>query len=136
MLSDFSRKSVGHVLRAPMPDHEFYVFVARYWPEFIEADEGDVDATPFDRWDQDLAPSPALIEEYDPTEPWAAWARQYIAEVGRETIHRRAAHHAEAAGDRTVVFVCYEGEDQHPRCHTWSILDVLAGQRQTGLNEY
>jgi len=34
------------------------------------------------------------------------------------------------------VFVCYEGEEQRPRCHTWTILDVLEGQQQTALDDF
>jgi uncharacterized protein YeaO (DUF488 family) len=86
MPSGYTRKSVGHVLNDPQPDVEYYVFCARGWSSWIPADEGDLEAAPFDEWDRELAPSPQLIAEYDPNEPWAAWARQYLAEVGEDTI--------------------------------------------------
>ena len=135
MPSDYTRKSAGHVLRTPRPNEEFYVFVARYWPQNYDPDIGDDDCV-FDRWDKHLAPSPTLLNEYDESEPWAEWARKYVAEVGEETIVRRASKHAEDAGDRDVVFVCYEGEDERPRCHTWTLLSVLEGHEQTALDDF
>ena len=135
MLSDYTRKSVGHVLNAPNPDEEFYVFAARYWPQSYDPEIGDEDCV-FDRWDKQLAPSPTLLKEYDETEPWAEWARKYVAEIGEETILRRASKHAEDAGHRDVVFVCYEGEEERPRCHTYTILGVLEGQQQTSLDDF
>jgi uncharacterized protein YeaO (DUF488 family) len=134
MANQFTRKSVGYVLRNPDLDTEFYVFVARYWPSGYEPEIGDDDCV-FDRWDKQLAPSPSLIAEYDENE-WAEWARKYVAEVGEDTILRRAAVHAEDAGDRDVVFVCYEGEEEFPRCHTWELLAVLEGRQQTALADF
>lgn len=135
MPSSYTRKSVNHVLRDPQPVEEFYVFVAQYWPSGYEPNIGDEDCV-FDQWDRELAPSPRLLEEYDPEEPWAEWARQYVAEIGEDTIHRRARQHAEAAGDRDVVFVCYEPDSARPRCHTFSMISVLEGQRQTALDDF
>ena len=131
----YTRKSVGHVLRQPDPEHEFYVFVARYWPRGYDPRIGDPDCV-FDRWDKQLAPSPSLLAEYDEDVPWSEWACKYVAEVGEDMITRRAAKHAEEAGDCDVVFVCYEGEDEYPRCHTWTFLAVLEGQRQTALDDF
>jgi uncharacterized protein YeaO (DUF488 family) len=124
MLSDYTRKSVGSVIRAPDPENEFYVFVARYWPSNYEPGIGEEECV-FDRWDLELAPSPSLIGEYDEeTTVWSEWARQYVAEIGEDTILHRAATHAEDAGDRDVVFVCYEPDSARPRCHTFTILSV------------
>jgi len=136
MLSDYTRKSVGSVIRAPDPENEFYVFVARYWPSNYEPGIGEEECV-FDRWDLELAPSPSLIGEYDEeTTVWSEWARQYVAEIGEDTILHRAATHAEDAGDRDVVFVCYEPDSARPRCHTFTILSVLEGQQQTALDDF
>ena len=135
MPSGYTRKSVGHVLSHPEPAREYYVFVARYWPRFYDLRIDDPDCV-FDAWDRELAPSPGLLRAYDEDEPWSDWATRYVEEVGDATIRRRAAEHAAAAGDRTVVFVCYESEDERPRCHTWTVLDVLADQRQTSLADF
>lgn len=133
--AQYTRRSVGAVLQAPNPEQEFHVFCARYWPDDYDTDIDD-ETCVFDEWDKQLAPSSALLNEYDEDEPWSEWAEQYVWQVGEETIIRRAAQHAEAAGDRDVVFVCYEPDSARPRCHTFTILSVLEGQRQTGLNDF
>lgn len=136
MPSGYTRKSVGSVIRAPDPNSEFYVLVARYWPNNYDPEIGEEKCV-FDRWDLELAPSLPLIREYDEEKTvWSEWARQYVAEVGEDTIRHRAAKHAEDAGDRDVVFVCYEPDSVRPRCHTFTILSVLEGQQQTALDDF
>ena len=136
MVKNYTRKSVGSVIHAPDPDSEFYVFVARYWPSNYDPEIGEEECV-FDRWDLELAPSPSLIREYDEeTTGWSEWARQYVAEIGEDTILRRAAKHAEDAGERNVVFVCYESDSVRPRCHTFTILSVLEGRQQTALDDF
>lgn len=132
MGSTFRRKSISHVQNAPDPKNEYYVIVTQGYPKFT----GSMAENEFHEYDPSLAPSYDLMEEYDENCDWDEWAAKYINEVGRDYIHRRASEHAETAGKRDVVFCCYEPDSDFPRCHTFTILEILGGERPTTLSDF
>jgi len=129
------RRSIGSILHGPR-DNEFYVMATRGYPGWLDE---ELPETPFHRRDKSLAPSSKLMAEYDEDDPWQEWADKFTAEVGRGYIRQRVAElkeDAAAAGKDTLVLSCFESKDEYPKCHVWTILDVLEGEEQSSLSDW
>lgn len=122
----FTRRSIERVRENPNHDDEYYALVVRGYPRYVGA--MDSPDNPFDVYDQSLSPCSELLAEYDDRD-LDAWHRAFEAEVGRDHVLDRASQLRTDAGEKTVVFCCYEPDDED--CHTYTLLDVLEDQYGT-----
>lgn len=113
----FDRAKIHEALNEPQRD-AYYVVATQGYPKFA----GELSSSPFHAYDDTLAPTWGLMNKYDSMER-RDWHERFAAQAGHDYIASRALDHAEDAGDKRVVFLCYEDDDED--CHTWTLLDVL-----------
>ena len=94
----------------PADDHDGYrVFVDRLWPRGIAKQD-----LKFDRWDKDLAPSPALRKWFGhKAEHWDRFRESYENELRQPDQQGRIRELIEAAEGRTMTLVYAAKDEEH-----------------------
>ena len=119
----FTRRRIESVLDESHPEEEYYALVVRGYPRRIGA--MDNPENPFDVYDQSLSPTWDLLKTYNDDDS-LSWHQAFEDQVGRDFVLDRSQELRADAASRTVVFCCYEPDDED--CHTYTILDILADE--------
>jgi len=115
------RRSVREIVENPQED-EYYVLVTRYYPILLRMKGIKLAKSPFATWDRQLAPSKELLWDYKHRRlSWQEYTIRFKNEVPLWLIKERLEIHKGHAGNKTIVLVCIEEDNEFPKCHTWLI---------------
>jgi len=116
------RKSIRKVVEDPKED-EYYILVSRY---NIARYYGSFDELEIENWDRELAPSEETLNLYKEAKiDWQEYKERFLENKPEEFLKQKAAKYKEEAGEKEVVLVCQEEQEDYPKCHTWIILEAL-----------